>query len=136
MQDLIDMMNKIIRNTRKDYHLTLNKLISALKAEDSTKTVMFDTDQYPDAYPHNICSYRGFYQDLAISETYIKRTCGGLLDECDKISGQVLRGYRGGEFTMDPDAPLWKAEWGMTGPAIVDVRSTDQALILVTRYVD
>ncbi len=33
--------------------------------------------------------------------------------------GRTLEGYKGGEFMMGRNTPLWLAEWGRCGPAIL-----------------
>lgn len=51
---------------------------------------------------------------------------------------QPFTGYKGGDFTMTGDTPLWRASYGDTGEAIMDLQPhrSGSALILITKKVD
>lgn len=47
--------------------------------------------------------------------------------------GKEFTGYKGGEFTMDENTPIWVANYGNSGnTAVIDVIDEDYKIILVT----
>ena len=49
--------------------------------------------------------------------------------------GDVFEGYKGGDFTMDKNTPIWVANYSHSGnTAVVDVLDCDYQVILVTGY--
>lgn len=40
---------------------------------------------------------------------------------CRRMMGAVLSGYKGGEYTMGANTPVWRADWGCTGSKIVGI---------------
>lgn len=67
---------------------------------------------------HGPHSYRGYYDQVAVSVrddgqtvAEMRRTVADCLD--------TFTGWKGGEFTMDADTPVWVAEPGLTGIPLV-----------------
>jgi hypothetical protein len=102
--------------------MTLGELIAALekatKAElrDHVSTTASDRPVYfdwCDFVPGSLDSYRGYYDHLAISiEKDCNTTVGTLLAACREALGKTYQGYKGGQYTMDADTPVWVANWG------------------------
>lgn len=132
IQKLMDTMSDGWRRDRSRYHLTLGGLIAALEAVEAETPVQFDSGGAP-AEPD---SYRGYYSDLAFCADSEARNAGEVLADCKSALGGTFTGYKGGEFVMEADTPLWVAPYGCCGPAIVDTRQADGKLILVTKDVD
>lgn len=90
--------------------MTLGELISALeKVADKSKLVK----TLGGTYVGGLCSYRGYYEDLAIMPRLdTGLTAGELLERARNAVGQQFSGWKGGEYTMDRDTPLWLADSG------------------------
>ncbi len=114
MQSLIDAMSREWRKERSATQLTLGKLISVLESMPPDFKVQGIGN------PH---SYRGYYSDLAFESLGGRRKCSELLRECKGIVGEVFQGYKGGDFPMSEDTPLWLAMYGMTGDRLMSVNS-------------
>jgi hypothetical protein len=80
-------------------------------------------------------SYRGFYEDVAMSvrDSGRQTKIAELMEEVNKCRG-TFTGYKGGEYTMDEDTPVWVADPGSIGipltrgflDLIVDYRPEDK----------
>ena len=64
------------------------------------------------------------------------RSVADLLETANSALDNTFTGYKGGEFFMGPDTPLWIAPYGSCGPAIVGCEISDGALILRTKEID
>jgi len=134
MQALVDSISKAGELERSHYHLTLQKLINKLSESAASKEVVFDVG----GYPHNPDSYRGYYSDLAFSNNDTAITAGEFLDVATACLGKTFYGYKGGDFVMRGDTPLWMAEYGTTlySRAIMGMVDSDNKLILITKEID
>lgn len=115
MQKIVDAMGEAGRLQRSNYHLTLGALIKALAVANPDALVIFDTGGAPSS-PH---SYRGYYSDLAFETSGERMTAAHLLDTCRNALGVSFEGYKGGDFVMKENTPLWSASYGSCGRAIV-----------------
>lgn len=134
-QKLIDTMTNQMCQERQKYHLTLGRLLDILDDAndiDGGMPVQFDVGGAP-ASPH---SYRGYYSDLAL-DVEEQITVRELIKLCSGVVDQALEGYKGGNFVMDRDTPLWKASYGSTGRAITGVRFEpfSRSVVLTTKDV-
>lgn len=137
MQNLVDAMNHMGKVTRADYHLTLGKAIDAFEKYPKDAPVVFDVGGSPDD-PH---SYRGYYSDLAFEPTDPQvdehKTVTEFLSELTESLNETFNGYKGGDFIMDKDTPLWMANWGECGRAIMGHYQEDSGrVILITKDED
>ena len=132
MQKLINTMNEHGRTTRAGYHLTLGQAIDKLKAANAESVVLFDFG----GSPNEAMSYRGYYSDLAFDKKADPITVVEFLEMCREALGKTFTGYKGGDFTMSEDTPLWASEYGTTGYAIIGLKQTDKAVVLVTKELD
>ncbi len=110
IQGLVDMMGNIARDTRKDYHVCLGDFLDMLRMADPEALI-------PLTSPH---SYRGYYSDLALEPTPgapIK--VWQLINQLSDVIDTELTGYKGGEFLMSADTPIWVSHYGTTGSALV-----------------
>jgi hypothetical protein len=112
------------------YHLTLGQLIKRLdRVPGVTKILTADGQGI-----EGLCSYRGYYSDLALNPVGGPVwTADQLLREAKFVINTELTGYKGGEFLMTKDTPLWLARYGGLGPAIMDLTPDG---VLVTRDLD
>lgn len=100
--------------------LTLGELISALEAFPPETSVHFDILYLA---PTDFDSYRGYYEFLALgwAEDSLPITVGSLLKAAKACVGGVFQGYKGGEYAMWLDTPVFMANYGKTGRRIVGV---------------
>ena len=110
-QKVMDMVGDAMRETRKQYHVTLGEMISLLgQADPDAKIGLTD--------PH---SYRGYYADLALEPTLELISVKQLIAQLNLVLDKTLEGYKGGDFLMSADTPVWVAHYGCTGRALLDV---------------
>lgn len=114
-------MSAVWREDRSKSGLTLGGLIIRLHElpQDMMMQSLF--------YPH---SYRGYYDDLAFepSQPSDVRKVSDQLADCKKIVGRVFNGYKGGDYTVRYETPVWIAEYGCCGKRLVAV-TDDGSLI-------
>lgn len=97
---------------RSQTQLTLGGMIGILETMDPSAPVPNLVD------PH---SYRGYYSDLAFERHPGSRTAGELLADCRNALGSVFVGYKGGDFYMVRDTPVWVASYGSCGLKILKI---------------
>lgn len=91
--------------------LTLGKLIDRLEAmPPDVRLGICD--------PH---SYRGYYSDLAFEFTEMPVTIADALKMARECMGETFQGYKGGDFKMGRNTPVWLADWGSCGHKIMAV---------------
>lgn len=131
MQSFFNAISDAAKNTRSNYHLTLGELISALeKVDPNLRAVDRDTAKGV-CNPH---SYRGYYSDLSLEPSDEIKTVKHLLDELNSVFGHTLTGYKGGEFLMDDDTPLWISHYASSSnKAIIAVEIQRDVLYLITK---
>jgi hypothetical protein len=116
LQKMMDSFSAGIRNTRADYHLTLGNLIKVLEGvSNKEKLVKFSSGENVGAED----SYRGYYSDLHFEVGEKEKTVNEFLVQAKNALDGTYTGYKGGDYVMDEDTPLWKAEYGSCGEAIV-----------------
>jgi hypothetical protein len=120
IQSLLDAISEANRNTRKDYHVSLGELITALGKVDPEAEINFGN-------PH---SYRGYYADLALEPLDKPITVCLLIQDLNHVLDRELTGYKGGEFTMSADTPVWVAHYGCTGKAMLDINPNELTFTL------
>lgn len=131
LQKLVDAMGEQGRLTRGKYQLTLGGLIARLSEADPELPVRFDNGSNPGEFD----SYRGYYSDLMIQPGAIC-TVADLLARAKAAVGETFEGYKGGDFRMGNDTPLWCSTYGCTGPAIMDAVDSGGEVVLVTKEIE
>lgn len=152
--DLQEYASKIIEAKRKDGmidspQLTLGQLIKELeeagikndKGED--KNVDFD---FGSAIPTVLTSWRGSYAELALGyrlsgydvpneKHFGDCIAAKLLEELKSGVGATYEGWKGGDFKMDMDTPVWVANPGNAdNTAIIGVLNLGYRIIILTAY--
>jgi len=119
--------------------LTLGELILKLdpiveKQDEGEATVRYDFEYL---FPNDIDSWRGSYSELALNFT----TEGQVMKVSEFLKmlkdciGRKFIGYKGGEFTMNKNTPIWVANYGNSGnTAVIDVLDNEYCVILITGY--
>ncbi len=112
MQALMNGMNQDWQKQRAETQMTLGKLIEVLETMPMKKEI--DGLEVPH-------SYRGYYSDLAFHKAEDKRTVEETLKMCRSCLGECFEGYKGGDFYMTKNTPIWVAEYGMCGEKIISL---------------
>ncbi|WP_104662820.1 hypothetical protein [Ensifer adhaerens] len=135
LQALVDAMNEASSRERGNYHLTLGALVEALSAAEPEAIVVFDFDAA--VSPSAPESYRGYYSDLSFPPASSPITAGELLKEARDAIGNTFEGYKGGDFTMHDETPLWASAYGSaSGIAIMGMTRVGDRYVLTTKQID
>lgn len=104
LQGLLDGKSREWQKARASTQMTLGQLIAELEKLPPERTVVGFGD------PH---SYRGYYSDLAFKPIEDEITVIHLLTICrEECMGQKFQGYKGGDFYMTAETPVWISDWG------------------------
>lgn len=149
---LVSQLHNITAGMRKasfdgSNQLTLGELILKLQAipdAKNDKTVYFD---FANAVPTTLDSWRGSYDELALGFGLVGYTPGDYkgFDDAPKLSavlkelkdalGKTYTGWKGGDFTMTKNTPVWVDTPGNSNnTAIVEVVDQDWRVMLMTQY--
>ena len=148
-------INKMVKAQRnyefsKSYQLSLGQLISELENldlkydEKEMKSICFD---FGSAIPTTLDSYRGYYDELAIGYTltgydnndnhFGDKKADEFLKELKATIGKEFTGWKGGEYTMDENTPLWIANPGNAGgTGVVGVIDVSWQIVILTAYIE
>lgn len=97
--------------------MTLGELIKALAQFSSDTTVYF---AFGRERPGHVGSYRGYYCELAVAPDGSEaRTVGDFLAELKSAVGATFTGYKGGDFVMGLNTPVWAAARGTAFQACI-----------------
>lgn len=89
--------------------MRLGELIDTLATLPADAEVKFDHGKIPD----RLCSWRGVYAELTLdSDTDGKTTVSALLRDALQAVGKTFTGYKGGDYVMSRDTPVWADEYG------------------------
>lgn len=118
--------------------ITLGALITLLKNEPADHQVVYD---FAGLQPTSLGSYRGYYEHLALGHTcemsFGDMSVAQLLAELEAAVDKVYEGYKGGDYRMGTDTPLWVANYGSaSGAAVVGVRHYGHVTVITTAYVE
>jgi len=118
IQDFMDKISEANECVRKEYHLTLGELLDHLEKLECKEEKLIPSL----CNPH---SYRGYYTDLAFALSDNPLSIDDTICLLKNCLGKTFDGYKGGSYTMNRDAPLWCAEYGDTGYAIIDITKNE-----------
>ena len=136
VQDMMDAIDAQNRRDRSDYHLTLGQLRDACYGVGQETPVVCEnlyTGLMLAGALGRFDSYRGYYSDLAFQPGFHPMCLAWVVaNECDWAMGRIYGGYKGGDFEMGADTPLWISDYGKADQkAVIGVRS---ARGLITVY--
>lgn len=80
------------------------------------------------------CSYRGYYNHLALNPATQSRylSSQALLQRLrTAVNGEVFVGYKGGDYLMTKDTPVWVADYGCLGVPVIGILHRDDRAILI-----
>lgn len=120
-QAMVNGMGAAWALERAETQLTLGKLISKLESID------------PDLQVRGLGelnSYRGYCTDLAFAPSNTSESAGDLLLRCRSAMGKIFEGYKGGDFPMHANTPLWVASYGQApGPRLMDLDLSNDLIV-------
>lgn len=106
----------------RDDQMTLGDMIVALEGiRDQTTDIVLPMS----LLPVGVDSYRGYLDNLAINWYHrddhkgVAPTVGTLLAQLKTALGKTYQGFKGGNFTMNEDTPVFVAKWGEIGSTCV-----------------
>lgn len=105
------LKQKRVKEMETSPQLTLGKIIELLQKCDQEKIVRFDKKNL---YPSYFTSWRGSYCELSLTYAEQPVTVKMLLRNAISVVGKYQTGYKGGEFLMTRDTPVWIANYGMS----------------------
>ncbi len=133
MQAFVDALGKAARDTRSQYQLTLGGMIDALVKLPADMPIEYENGGHP-SEPH---SYRGYYSDLSFETGDGFSTVAQISAMLKSALGQTFEGYKGGDFTMGEDTPLWSSTYGTnSGKALMAVDVVDNRAVIRIRQID
>jgi hypothetical protein len=134
---------------RGNQQLSLGEFIKELESvdfkmehNDEIKDVEFD---FGTALPTQLDSWRGSYDEIALGyklsgydnndEHFANTKADKLLEHLKSAIGKEYEGYKGGDFTMDENTPVWVANYGHSGnTGVVGVLDAGYKLVIITAY--
>ena len=150
----LEELNELVSNQRKEsfatsHQITVGELIKQLENTE----LMYDENEYKSVYfdfgsaiPTNIDSWRGSYDELALGyeltgydskENAHFSDCKAdkLLEELKSAIGKTYTGWKGGDFIMSENTPIWVANSGNSGnTGIIGVLDEDWCIIILTAF--
>jgi hypothetical protein len=112
LQAAVDGMAAQWQKDRAASQMTLGDMIDTLSAMAPDAQVANLTDAH---------SYRGYYCDLAFEREAGTRPAAELLADCRAAMGEVFTGYKGGDYTMGRNTPVWVASYGCCGDRLMAI---------------
>ncbi len=112
LQALFDGMAEAWRQERAATQMTISKLLERLNELDDETLIEGLSD------PH---SYRGYYSDLALEPGPEKVAVRELKESVSEVLGTELCGYKGCDFLMAKDTPVWVANYGCCGQKLIAI---------------
>lgn len=152
LQTMLDNAVAVQRSNRMktSVQLTLGELILKLEiVKNKNLPVIYDVKKY---FPTDIDSWRGSYCELALDYTDNEETAmllvKDLIRKLKKTVGKTFTGYKGGDFIMGRQTPVWVANYstsngfrrskksGNDTTAIVDVLEKKDKVVIKTKQID
>ena len=158
LQKMVDSMNQMQSDTRAEYHLTYGQLVDALKnAPKDAKLdkrvigigswrgsyieialftdesgVSWEDEEYTSSYGDE---YNKWAEQHDHSVEELPKTANELGELLESLIGKDFVGYKGGNFTITRNKPLW-LEKDTSTSASVAVIGVDESLKLKTKKIE
>lgn len=116
IQAMIDGMNAAYQKQRSETQMTLGGFIAKLSSLDPERKIVGVGDPI---------SYRGYYSDLAFEPTTDVKTVVEVLAKAKDCMGRIFEGYKGGDFQMGENTPIWSSEYGTSSSDRIMGLNTD-----------
>lgn len=114
--------------------MDLGTLVDTVRNAPKGTIVVTDTGESV-SNPH---SYRGYYEQASIEPSSTGQTLSeDFAAELDAFIDTEAEGWKGGEFYMDSDTPVWISPEGTyTGRALVGIEMDGNVMVLMTEEID
>lgn len=142
----MDEIHAKIRRERQEKfiesdQLSLGEMIERLEKmseEALERVVVYDFGHF---YPQKLMSWRGIYAELALDYVDNQKTNPlkgkEFLELLKEAVGKEFEGYKGGEFRMSKDTPVWVANWSHSGhTAVSDIVDCGYHVVIMTKYME
>lgn len=136
LEDMMKEINAGIRRGALTKMLSLGDVIDALRdIEDKGKPIRMD---FSYDGPGKLNSYRGYYDHLALTGLEAGRKVSDVLNDAEAAVGKTYSGYKGGDYRMDRDTPMWFAssQGDCHDTAVVAISDEGHCVVIHTAYVD
>lgn len=141
MDAFINMLHQSVDNQvdnmcNENNMLSLGILLEKIKQCDSDKPVKFKG--YRDgSFPNEYDSYRGYYRLIAIEPGKELVKVSEFVEMTKDSIGNTYTGYKGGEYTMNQNTPVWVSDWGTaSGMGITGVDEAKDAVYLIVSDIE
>lgn len=112
---------------------SLRSLLEALKDLPETAPVVFD---FCYLNPTTVDSYRGYYEHLALGwSTHGDKQNRDMRRNLSDANGSTFEGYKGGEYMMTPETPVWVDNYGDVSRTAIVAIEFDYVIRLITKSV-
>lgn len=124
---------EVLQDAKDAGQMSLGDFVDALAACDPDKQICFDFCRLK---PESLDSYRGYYDHLALGFSnggWAK--AGDVLKDAQDALGRTFTGYKGGDYVMTRDTPLWAANYGESGGSrVVGVEDRKYEVLIKTAH--
>lgn len=108
--------------------ITIGELI--LKMENISNLDDYLVALPDERFAGEIDSYRGHYDHLAIGGQDGPRKASSFLEELRSCLGKEFKGYKGGEFIMNKNTPIWVADYSCCGEGVLGIQVDEAQKII------
>lgn len=154
-EQLQEYLNKEVKKIREEKladspQWRIGDLINALDnipteygSDKQAVSISFD---FGTAFPAGLSSWRGSYSELAINyalggydndnaSQFAHKDLKEFLEELKSAVGKEFTGWKGGEYRMTINTPLWVANDGNVGnTGVVGIKNNNYEVIILTQY--
>lgn len=138
IKQLMPLINAKIDQERAEEalgnQLTIAELLYELTKFDENLPVYWESGESPGDFS----CYRGYYTDLAISDSAYTPTRKVFQSRLESVIGESYEGYKGGVFVMKPSTLVWHADGcgDCSELAVSGLRAVTGRLLLCTKVVE
>ena len=139
IQDFIEIQKKQwAKESRDKGAMSSEEIILKLKEfKDSNKLIIIEMNNEIFTSDFNADSWRGSYNLPAIEYSLGNKGCkiDDAIVNLNEIDGMYVTGYKGGDYILSKEDPLFIASYGHSNncTAIVDIVESDEFIICLTK---
>lgn len=112
----------------------IGELVALLNVADPLKSVVAVVNDREFGVSADVYSYRGYYNQLSI-EPGESATVATLALRLSDAIGETFTGYKGGDYTMSRNTPVWISGYGTaSGWAVTGVDTSGEKAVLTIEH--